>query len=111
MGGKRPYAPRPELFAKEQILVVARVTPATKDLDKVFEVDRVIEKGRDLEFRFRFAKPDSSAGFDVKSQLSVWIPKRDYAKVTFVENGKSIGVLDLAKGQWAVPTPPAGPAK
>ena len=105
MGGKRPFAPKPEFFNKEQILVVARVTLAPKDLDKVFEVERVVEKGHALELHYRFTAPDSHATYTVKSQLAIRIPKHDYASVTFVENGKQIGVLKPAEGQWSVPPP------
>jgi hypothetical protein len=73
MGGKRPFAPKPEFFAREQILLVARVTPAPKDLDKAFEVERVVENGQDLELRYRYHQPGPES-FTLKSQLAIRIP-------------------------------------
>jgi len=112
MGKKRPFAPDKEVFAKEQILVVARVIAMPENLDKVFEVDRLVEKGQTLEFVYRFNAPKTGASFSVKDFLAVRIPKRDYQKVVILENGKPVGELKPAEGLWAVPaaTPESGKA-
>jgi hypothetical protein len=103
MGNKRPFAPKADRFDKEQILVVARVTLAPKNPDKVFEVERVVEKGPALEVHYHFRNPDSGATFSVKSHLAIWIPKHNYATVAFLENGKQVGLLKVTEGQWSVP--------
>lgn len=104
MGNKRPFAPEPELYAKERILVVARVTTASEDTDKVFHVERVIQKGQELSVYYGFIEPKSNATYSVKSYLALRIPKRPCKKVVFFENGKEVGRLNTAQGQWSVPT-------
>jgi len=103
MGAKRPFAPEAALYDQEQILLVARVVPAPDNMNRVFEVERVIEMDRQVELHYKFNAPNTNATFSVKNYLAVRIPKHDYAKVVFVENGKQIGELDTAKGQWSVP--------
>ncbi|MEI7898652.1 MAG: hypothetical protein WCK89_00240 [bacterium] len=112
MGDKRPFAPAAEVYAKEQILLVARVIVAPGNMAKVFEVERVTERDQELAFHYRFNEPKTNATYFVKNCLAVRIPRRDYRKVTLFENGKQIGELKPAEGQWAVPagTPePNGP--
>ena len=111
MRDKRPFAPEAELYAKEQILVVARVMPAPDNMDKVFEVERVVERGQALELHYRFNEPEKGATFSVKDLLTLRIPKHDYEKVLFIENGKQIGELKPAQGQWCVPAATPEPNK
>ena len=111
MGDKRPFAPAAEIYGKEQIIVVARVIAAPENMDTVFTVERVVERDRALELHYRFDEPLRNAPFSVKNCLSVRIPKRDYQKVRFFENGKLIGELKPAEGQWAVPAMTPKPNK
>lgn len=111
MGVKRPFAPETALYDKEQILLLARVMAAPDDMSRVFEVERVIERGRQLELHYRFNEPRTPATFSVKNYLALRIPKRDYARVIFVENGKQVGELNTAKGQWSVPEMSSEPNK
>jgi hypothetical protein len=39
----------------------------------------------------------------VKNYLAIRIPRHEYETVTFFENGKQVGKLDAAEGQWSVP--------
>ena len=103
MGNKRPYSPEADVYTKEQILVVARVMVAPEDMGKVFEVESVSEQGQELTIRYRFNEPKTKATFSVKNYLALRIPKQDYRKVTFFENGKQVGELKPAEGQWSVP--------
>ena len=103
MRDKRPFAPAAEIYAKEQILVVARVMVASENMDQVFGVERVTEKGQELALHYRFHEPKTNATFSVKSYLALRIPGREYRKVTFFENGKRVGELKTAEGQWSVP--------
>jgi hypothetical protein len=103
MGAKRPFAPEAELYAKEQIFIVARVTAAPEGIDKVFEVERVIERDQELALCYRFNEPKTDATFSIKNFLAVRIPKHDYKQVIFLENGKQVGKLNTAEGQWSVP--------
>ncbi|MBI4804897.1 MAG: hypothetical protein HY795_06650 [Desulfovibrio sp.] len=103
MGGARPYAPSPQTFEKEQVLVVARVMPAPENMDAVFTVERVVENGTELTLFYRYTAPTTRATYTVKNQLSLLIPKRAYTKVSFYENGKLAGELNTAAGQWCVP--------
>ena len=103
MGANRPFAPEAELYTKEQILIVARVTVAPENIDKVFEVERVIERDQELALYYRFNEPKTNATFSVKNFLAVRISKHDYKQVIFFENGKQVGKLNTAEGQWSVP--------
>jgi hypothetical protein len=103
MRDKRPFAPGAEMYAKEQILVVARVMVAPENMDQVFEAERVTEKGQGLALYYRFREPKTNATFSVKNYLALRIPRYEYQKVTFFENGKRVGELKTAEGQWSVP--------
>lgn len=109
MGSKLPFAPAAELYAKEQILVVARVMAAPEDINKVFEVERVAEKDQELALYYRFNESTAGASFSIKSCLAVRIPRRHYKKVIFMENGKPVGELNTAAGEWSVPAMTAEP--
>lgn len=108
MGVTKPYAPGPALFAKEMILVAARVmqAPKSEDADKSFEVERVVQTGQDLAVHYRFKNDGEKASHSIKNSLVLRIPKREYKRVFFVENGKQVGVLNTAQGQWSVPAKP-----
>jgi hypothetical protein len=103
MNSERPFAPGKSFYAKEQILVVARVMLNPSDVDKVFEIDRITEKNQELAFHYRFHKQKSEANWQGKIYVAVRIPKHNYKKVLFFENGKQIGELNIAAGQWSVP--------
>lgn len=100
---KKPFAPPAELFQKEQILLVSRVMPAPENLDKVFEVQRVIANGQELSLHYQFQAPGKGASYTVKNFLAVRVPKGDYTRVSFIENGKKIGELRPTEGVWSVP--------
>ena len=105
MGAKRPFAPEAALYAKEQILVVARVMAAPANMDQVFEVERVTETNHELTLHYRFNEPKTDATFSVKNYLALRIPRHDYRKVILFENGEQIGELNTAKGEWSIPAP------
>jgi hypothetical protein len=111
MGNKRRFAPEAKLYAEEQILVVARVMAAPGNMDKVFEVERVTETNQELVLHYRFNEPRTNATSSVKNYLAIRIPRRDYKRVVFVENGKQVGELNTAKGQWSVPAMAPEPDK
>jgi hypothetical protein len=104
MRDKRPFAPGADIYAREQILVVARVMVASENMNQAFEAERVTEKGRELALHYRFHEPETNATFSVKNHMALRIPRREYQKVTFFENGKRIGELKTAEGQWSVPS-------
>jgi hypothetical protein len=103
MGDKRPFAPGADFYTTEQILVVARVTAATENMDRIFEVERITERDHALELHYLFHEPKTNAECFVKNYLAVRIPRHEYETVTFFENGKQVGQLDTAEGQWSVP--------
>lgn len=106
MGKARPFGPSPSAFELKQILVVSRVTPASDDKDKVFEVERLTEKNGVLTLSYRFKEPRAGASYTVKNSLCLGIAKRAYGKVRFYEDGKLRGELNTAAGQWSVPAVP-----
>jgi hypothetical protein len=91
MGAKRPFAPEAELYTKEQILVVGRVMVAPKNLDQAFEIERVTERDEELALHYRFNEPKTAATYSVKNYLAIRIPRHDYKKVIFFENGNRLG--------------------
>jgi hypothetical protein len=103
----KAFAPAPGFYAKEQILVVARVTAGVDAMDGVFGVERVEESGSEVTLFYRFEKPVKAADYTVKAHLAVRIPQKEYGRAVFVENGKPVAALDLRKGEWSLP--PAAP--
>jgi len=103
MPSRRPFAPDESLYEKEQILVVARVIPYPEDADGVFEIRKIVEKGGSLLLYYTFNRPKTPADWLGKVYLAVRIPKRFYRKILFFENGKPVGELNAAAGQWSVP--------
>jgi hypothetical protein len=104
MGNRRPFSPDPKLFARDLLLVVARVVPPPDPGgQQVFKVEKVGASQGELTFSFRFAEPPNAKSYTVKEFLGVWVPKADFKKAVFIENGKELGLLDLAQGQWSVP--------
>jgi hypothetical protein len=111
MRSVRPFSPDVSLYAKEQILVVARVMLYPRNVDTVFEVDRITERNEALALHYRFNKQEPDAKWQGKIYLAVRIPKQNYKKVRFFENGKQVGELNTGAGQWSVPTRKAEPDK
>jgi hypothetical protein len=104
-----PFSPDASLYIKEQILVVARVMPYPGNVDTVFEVDRITERDHELALYYRFDEQEPDAKWQGKICLAIRIPKHDYRKVLFIENGKQVGELNTAAGQWSVPARTAEP--
>jgi hypothetical protein len=111
MRSVRPFSPDVSLYAKEQILVVARVMLNPGNVDTVFEVDRITERNQELALHYRFNKQESDAKWQGKIYLAIRIPKHNYKKVLFFENGKQVGKLNIETGQWSVPASTPEPAK
>ncbi len=103
MPSRRPFAPDESLYKKEQILVVARVMPHPKNVEEVFEIEKMIEKRGSLSLYYKFNNPEPAADWRGKIYLAVRIPKRSYPKIFFFENGRPVGELNAAAGQWSVP--------
>lgn len=91
MRNKRPFAPDAQFYEKEQIVLVARVMPAPRNMDETFAVESVSATGEELVVKYRFAGPPADATFTVKNFLALRIPRHSYRKVTFIENGKKVG--------------------
>lgn len=103
MPSRRPFAPDKSLYEKEQILVVARVMPSPENVDDVFEIGKIVEREGELSVYYTFNKSETGAAWQAKIYLAARIPKRPYRKVLFFENGKPVGELNTAAGQWLVP--------
>lgn len=103
MRGKKPFGPEAKVFETEQVLIVARVMDAPQG--DVFKVEQVSADGDVLTLRYTFTAP-KAASYTVKQFLGLRVPKRDYAKVVVVENGKPVVTLDVKAGQCSVPKLP-----
>ncbi len=103
MGHNKPFTPPAGFFERRQILMVCR---CLNDLDeKDFAVESIQEVGDELFYRYRFRGQDLGAQGTFKMEFSVYIPQKKYSRVHFIENGKPLGVLNLAGGQWTVALP------
>lgn len=92
MGDTRKFAPDPQLFEHEQILLAARVMKASEgDFDQSFTVESITSQDDELIVKYRYNEPQSNATWFVKNFLCLRIPKYNYQKVTFIENGKIVG--------------------
>ena len=106
MGALRPYGPPESFFRDRQMLVVCRTSPGDSR-GTLFTLQDVREVAGEITVTYAYAgRTDLTGG--QKDTLNVYVPKRDYARVRFVENGRLVQELDLRAGQWAVP--PAHPA-
>ncbi len=97
---RKPFAPDEELFDKELIILIAKVMTAPADTDKAFADATVTETGDTLMIHYRFIDAKSDATYTVKNFLALRIPKRDYKRVLFLENGKQAGELKPSEGGW-----------
>lgn len=104
IGGKKPFAPPDDAFAKERLLVVARVVGG--DGGSVLEIERVVEKDGALEVHVDDRPATAPATFTVKQAAMAWIPRRDAGRVAFVAKGEAIATLDPADGTWIAPPLP-----
>lgn len=103
----KPFAPDPKVFDREELLVVARVVPAASDSEgqNVFRLESVELAGDTVTVAYRYTPPAGPASFTIKTHLGVFIPKGDYRRIIFVENGRTAGELDAVRGAWSVPPP------
>ena len=101
MGGNRRFAPDADMFATNEILIVARVMPATESAD-TFRVEQVSTNAAGLVLNYRYTPTPNAVSYTVKNYLGVIVPTFGHSTVAFVENGKQIGTLDAAKGRWCV---------
>ena len=92
-GTQRPFAPPPEFFTKEQILVVARVLPAQSSPDGGFTFEKLTRHHNELALHYRFQPQSSKATFSVKNFLALRLPQHPYSSITFYENGRKIKTL------------------
>jgi hypothetical protein len=110
MGGSKPFAPDASLFAKERVLIVARVVPPSEgSTTQVFRVDKVSVTNGALTVRYTFREPTTKASCLIKEYLAVAVPTGTYRKVVFIENGAPVGELETAKAQFSIPEMNADP--
>ncbi len=104
-GANKKFVPDEATFEKEALLLVARVTaaPGRDSLKSVFQAAGVTAGGDGIVLSYKFEQPHSKQPFKAKSFLGVWIPRQEFKKIKFVENGEQVGILDLSGGQWSVP--------
>ena len=107
MFADKPYGPPDSFFSDRQMLVVCRTSPGDSR-GSLFTLQDVREAEGEITVTYAYAgRTDLTGG--LKDTLNVYVPKKDYARVRFVENGRLVQVLDLRGGQWAFPSAhPAG---
>jgi len=102
----KPFAPAPELFDDQMILVVSRVVGAPADGEKILAVRGLESDGGTLTLRYDFTPPAAAATFTVKEVLQLRIPRREVERVRVLENDVPVGELRPAEGVWSIPPPP-----
>jgi len=105
IGARKEFAPPKDLYAREQLLIIGRVIPASNEPDKVLVTDRITIEGKQLTVRYKFQPPSQPASFQQKTWLTILLPKKEFDSILFIENDKEIGALKVNEGQWAIPTP------
>ena len=105
-GNTKPFAPAPELFDEQMILVVSRVVGAPADGERILTVRGLESDGGTLTLRYDFAPPAAAATFTVKEVLQLRIPRREVERVRVLENDVPVGELRPAEGVWSIPPPP-----
>ena len=103
IGNRKEFAPPNEFYAREQLLVVSRVIAATGEPEKVFAVERLLADGPRLTLSYNFKAPKEPATSQQKVWMTLMLPKKDFTSVRFIENGKEVGTLDVAAGQFTIP--------
>ncbi len=103
MYSRRPFSPDESLYSREIILIVGRIVPYPENVDRVFDVDRITEKNQELSLHYRFNEQHSDAKWQGKICLAIRIPKHNYKKVHFFENGRKVGELNPTAGRWLYP--------
>jgi nitrogen fixation protein len=83
------------------MLLVCRTSPANSN-GTLFLLRDVRDTNGEITVNYSYAgRTDLTGG--LKDTLNVYVPKKDYTRVRFVENGQLVQVLDLRGGRWAVP--------
>lgn len=103
MGGNKPFGPEDSVFKTEQLLVVGRSVDNADDINKALEVVSVAAKEGVLTFSYRFTTSAQKSGATFGAWLGVRVHQGDYRKVVFLENGKLVGELNAAGGEWVLP--------
>ncbi|HEY4919455.1 MAG TPA: hypothetical protein VII40_05065 [Xanthobacteraceae bacterium] len=88
MGGSKPFAPGPDVWAHDGVLLVARVIPAG-DTANVFKLQGVRRADERIDVDYAFTPPARSSS-TVKWWLGVRVAKPLTATVRFVENGRVV---------------------
>ncbi len=96
MGNPKPTAPEPEFFRKEQLLVVAKVTPAPGPGENPLLVKSLVSvaNGNGQVLIYRYVPPAAPATYQVKSVLILAVPKEYAGPFHFVED-KGVGMAPL----------------
>jgi hypothetical protein len=102
-GNKKPYAPDADLYEKEMLLIVGRVTRAPADIDQALVIEEVVVKDKTLEVTFRFQEGPASSTYSVKAMSVVRVPRREVDRVIFFDHETKVDELKVDQGQWLIP--------
>ncbi|WP_434113428.1 hypothetical protein [Paraburkholderia caffeinilytica] len=86
------FAPPDAFFERQQILLVARVTPAATDDARALDINNVALHEGVLSVDYQYRAPLAMAGFMITNSLLVAIPRLDVApaRIQFIENGRAV---------------------
>ena len=105
-GNAKPFAPLPDLFDEQMILVVSRVVTEPAEGEKILTVRGLEADGGTLTLRYHFAPPAAPATFSVKEVLQLRIPRGEVDRVRVLEDDVPVGELRPGQGVWSIPPPP-----
>lgn len=91
VGGSKQFAPPPDMWAHDAVLMIARVIPAGETAS-VFKLAGVRHADGRLDVDYAFAPPPGSS-FTIKWWLGVKIAKPLPAVIRFVENGRVVCIV------------------
>lgn len=95
MGNKRPTHPDPELFAKERLVAISRVSDAPEAGQEVLEVKSLFLEDDQLVLTYAFMPPEKAASYKAKNTVLVAIPVEYSNALRFVEEIEPSAPMDV----------------
>ncbi|MEI6715480.1 MAG: hypothetical protein WCO60_17110 [Verrucomicrobiota bacterium] len=113
-----PVKPSASLFEDQQILAVGRITYFNQSLlshfyralfgesfESYFQVEDLIENNEELKLYYIYtgssSEPNRKDTGAIKNELKLQIPKKNYRRILFFENGQEVARLKIAEGEWS----------
>lgn len=100
MWNKKLYAPPAAEYAREQLVIISRITGPEGRLP----VTRV-EQQDDVVVIHLESQPGAEASFTIKQWIGLWLPKATYRRIDVIDHQSTIASVALDAGQFDSVTP------